>query len=114
MFDDAQEIEENFQACHKLPKQILDENADVEKDDEVYVEEQVVVPILFVDLLIFDDIMMIFLSYQIYLLHQKVIHFRNLMTVFTLYATITIWYRKKVVSLLEMNHCPYAFLHLIF
>ena len=29
MFDDAQEIEENFQACQKLPKDILDKNEDV-------------------------------------------------------------------------------------
>ena len=55
MFDDAQEIEVNFQACQKLPKQILDENADAKKDDEVYVEEKVVVPILLADLPIFDE-----------------------------------------------------------
>ena len=55
MFDDAQEIEDNFQACQKLPEQILDENADVEKDDEVYVKEQVFDPTFLDDIPIFDD-----------------------------------------------------------
>ena len=54
MFDDAQEIEENFHACQKLPKQILDKNVGIVKDNEVCVEEQVVDSTFLGDLPIFD------------------------------------------------------------